>query len=101
MKAKVIFEDTTEADVYMSDGGVATFHHNGEHMLTTYYQDRCIPEELKEGEDIWTKLGEGKSYCKDWEEKQTVDDEMIQDAVEWLAVGIEVVIKKFNEPERV
>ena len=96
MKAKVIFDTENEADVYMSDGGVASFHHNGEHMITTYYQDRI--EYGYNEEDIWEKLAEGKVYCSDWKDKHIVDDEMIEDAVAWLYCGGYTTIKKFNEP---
>jgi hypothetical protein len=97
MKAKVVYESANEADVFMTDGGVATFHHNGEHMLTTYYQDRVVVEMLGEDEDLWEKLAEGKAYIKDWPEKQEVDDGMIKDAVSWLCMDCEVLIKKFNQ----
>lgn len=95
MKAKVIFYSDNEADVFMDDGGVATFHHNEEHMITTYYQNRVIPEMLNEEETIWDVLGEGKSYARDWEDKQVVDDEMIEDATNWLCLGCEISIRKF------
>ena len=100
MEAKVIFHGNNEATVMMSDGGVAYFYHNGDYMLTEYYQDRFIPEEtpLEEGQTMWDVLGEGKMYIKDWEAKQEIDDEMIQDAVDWLAPMFEVSIKKINQP---
>ncbi len=97
MTAKVIYSNNQEADVMMSDGGVATFHHNGEHMLTTYYQDRVVAEELEEDETIWDRIGQGKASCNAWEDKQEVDDEMIEDAIEWLAPGYDVSIKKILE----
>src|SRR5210317_1694706 len=79
-KYKLIHVDE---DTYLrvDDGGIATFHHNGEHMLTEYYQDRCTSEEID-----WELLAEGKMYVKDWESKQEVDDEMIQDALNWLVM---------------
>lgn len=92
MKAEVFFESDNEAVVYMSDGGIATFHHNEEHMLTTYYQDRI---EIQ-SDDIWLSLAESKVYLKDWADKQVVDDEMIADAVNWLAPTFEVQIIKIK-----
>lgn len=99
MKAKVIFISESEADVLMSDGGVATFHHNGEGILTTYYQSRYIPEmvKLEDGQTMWDYLGEGKSYCKEWPGQDKITDEMIQDAVNWLCPMIKVLIKKINQ----
>ena len=85
MKARIIYLDTsnTECDIFMSDGGVASIHHNGEHIITTYYQDRCDSED----EYIWEKLSEGKVYCKDWEGEDKITDEMLEDAVQWLYMG--------------
>lgn len=97
MKAEVIMISETEADIYMSDGGVATLHHNGEGILTTYYQDRCLPEELNEDETIWDRVAEGKAYCKEWGGQHTITDEMIEDAVHWLAPMQEVYIRKIND----
>lgn len=99
MKARVVFESKDEAELYMSDGGVATFHHNGEGILTTYYQDRFIPEEtqLEEGQTMWDVLAEGKVYHKEWLGQHTITDEMINDAVSWLCPMIKVgVITKIN-----
>lgn len=100
MKAKVEYTDSTEADVFMSDGGVATMHHNGEHIITTYYQRRVVAEEMEqEGiEDIWEFLSEGKAYCKDWEGEDKVTMEMIKDAVHWLAPAFKTTIQEFNKP---
>lgn len=81
MTAEVFYESDREAVIYMSDGGVATFHHNEEHMLTTYYQDRI---EIQ-SDDIWLSLAESKVYLKDWADKQSIDEEMIADAVRWLS----------------
>jgi len=99
MKAKIVFYLKDEADLYMSDGGVATFHHNGEGILTTYYQDRFIPEEtqLEEEQTMWDVLAEGKVYHKEWVGQHTITDEMIDDAINWLCPMIKVgVITKIN-----
>ena len=99
MKAKIVFYLKDEADLYMSDGGVATFHHNGEGILTTYYQDRFIPEEtqLEEEQTMWDVLAEGKVYHKEWVGQHTITDEMIDDAVNWLCPMIKVrVVTKIN-----
>ena len=92
MKAKVIFNSIDEVDIFTSDGGVATLHHNGEHIVTTYYQDRASEDD----ESIWEKLSEGKVYMKDWEGRDIVDDEMIEDAVNWLCPTFEVTIIKIK-----
>jgi hypothetical protein len=57
-----------------------------------------VTEELEKDETIWDCLGQGKAYCKDWEDKHEVDDEMIADAIDWLAPGHEVETVKQGEP---
>jgi hypothetical protein len=96
MKAKVIFNSSDEVDIFTSDGGVATLHHNGEHIVTTYYQDRVVAEELDVDESVWERLSEGKVYMKDWEGRDDIDDEMIEDAVNWLCPTFEVTIIKIK-----
>ena len=92
LSAKVVIygNDENEVDIFMSDFGVATMHHNGEHMLTTYYQDR-VEENHPE---LWEKLNEGKSYMTDWIDKQEFDDEMMMDAILWLGGEEDSVITK-------
>jgi hypothetical protein len=63
------------------DGGIAEIHHNGENYVTTYFQDRI---EGEYSEESWLKLADGKQYCKDWVDKDKIDEEMIYDALEWL-----------------
>lgn len=75
------------AEVRLSDGTVAMVHHNGKHMLTTYYQNRrdvcgdtwkrpVSDEELEQ-------LASSKAYLNDWVNKQEIDGEIIQDALDW------------------
>jgi hypothetical protein len=66
-----------------SDGGIVEIHHNGDNYVSTYYQDRI---EGEYSEESWLKLADGKQYCKDWVDKAEIDDEMINDALEWLNV---------------
>ena len=88
VKYAVINIDQCEAYVIMQDGGVATCHNNQEHMISEYYQDRLTKDmfgtERFQDEGIWGELGEGKMYCKDWKDKQEVDEEIIQDLIHWL-----------------
>ena len=87
IKYRVIEDGNAEYTIVVEDGGVATLHHNGYHMLTTYYQDRVTEETSKD--TIWDELAEGKVYIKDWEgitdaptDKQL--EEMVIDALNWL-----------------
>ena len=70
----------TDATVILEDGGIATVHHNGEHIVSTYYQDRIE----RYDQDNLDGISEGKTSYKDWQDKQVVDEEVIQDALEWL-----------------
>jgi len=54
--------------------------------LSTMYQDRI---EIFDGE-MWEALGEGKAYIKSWKDKQTIDQEIINHAIEWLCPMCEV-----------
>jgi len=90
MKANIFHIDKREVHIFMEDGGHATIHHNGEHMLTTYYQSRLenydITNQTKEYIDSldFTPCEEGKAYLHDWEEQDEITQEMIEDAVNWL-----------------
>lgn len=70
----------TEATIFLEDGGIATIHHNGEHLLTTTYQDK--PKIFNA--DMWDVLSEGSIYINDWENKQSIDREVIEHALNWL-----------------
>jgi len=76
------YGNETSADVILEDGGVVSFHHNGENICSTYYQDRI---EKPFDEIDWDKLAEGKVYMKDWEGEDKITREMIMDALNWLA----------------
>lgn len=62
-------------------GGVVTVHHNGSHMLTTYFNDKV--EQFDD--NMWEELESSKQWLRDWKKKQEVDDEIVQDALEWLS----------------
>lgn len=76
--------------VIVQDGGIATCHNNGFHLITEYYQDR-IEKENVGSENFWDILAEGKMYVKDWEDKQEWDEEVVQDMLEWLYCATEEV----------
>jgi hypothetical protein len=76
--AKLI--SNNEATIVTEDGGVATVHHNGQNLVTTYYQLRV--EQFDD--DMWDILQEGKQYLKNWTSKQEVDEDTIHAALEWL-----------------
>ena len=71
----------SEATIRTADGGIATCHHSGEHIITSYYQSRTTAVEPD-----FDELAEGKMYLKDWEDKQEIDSEVIMDALAWLVM---------------
>lgn len=87
----IIRTDQEDLDIYLSDGGVASLHHNGSHMVTTYYQSRI--KDINNPNN-WEILSEGKVYTKDWEDRQEADDDMILDAIIWLGGDEETIINK-------
>jgi len=89
MTAKVIHTDDG-IDILMSDGGVATIHHNGDNFVTTCYQDRIDKVEDYYNEvDIWEQLAEGKAYCGDIDPSiEEITPEIIAELIAWLG-GVE------------
>lgn len=91
----------TSIDIIVEDGGICSIHHNGTHLITTYYQDRTN----RIDDDMWDNLANGKAYLKDWEDKQDVDDEVIEDALDWLCpfakefkqVDVDTIKSKIND----
>lgn len=82
MKAAIQYlEGTTQCVIRTEDGGIATCHHNGAHMLTEYYHERS-----QEREPNWDELAKHKMSIKDWESKQEIDTEIIMDALNWLVM---------------
>lgn len=75
--------------ILTQDGGIATIHkvEDGENewgrYISTYYQDRC---DATFGEEMWDRLWDSKVYFKDWSNKTDIDQQMIDDALEWLNV---------------
>lgn len=67
-------------DIITEDGGIVSVHHNGENLVSTYYQTRLT--DIRGG-DIWDELAEGKAYVKDWDE-DTEQDEIVRAALDWL-----------------
>ena len=75
IKYNVITEGEDDYTIRTGDGGLAVIRHNGENLLTDYYQDRT-----KDAEIDWDKMSESKMHCKDWEDKTFIDQDMIYDA---------------------
>lgn len=81
-----IINDSDDTTIILEDGGVATIHSNGEHLITTYYQSRV--EKFTFDDEMWGILDEGKQYVRDWVGQTKVTDALILDALRWLALGV-------------
>lgn len=85
MRYAIYFEQDapagTDAIIFLEDGGIVTVHSNGEHLISTKYQNRI---EKFDGDEMWEVLGEGKSYTTTWHDKNHVDQEIINNALDWL-----------------
>lgn len=84
MKYRII--DLGESfDIVTEKGGVASFYHNGENYVTTYFQkglnDCSTPDKIKF--QLWDEMAEGKVYFKDWD-SSPLREQVIQDALNWL-----------------
>ena len=85
MKYRIITADETEFDVITEDGGVVSFHDNGENIAATYYQSRIDDVEDATSENIWEKLGEGETYGDDFD-YETERETLIAEALNWLVL---------------
>lgn len=86
-KVFVVVSDNYELDIVLEDGGIASIHHNGEHFLTSYYQDRPTIEQYKNNTmfDADSPMNDSKMYLNDWDEGiDMINLDMIYDAAEWL-----------------
>lgn len=68
-------------DIITEDGGIASVYHNGDNMVTNYYQTRLT--EINKDEYIWDELSNSKVYCHDWDGEPT-KEQLITDALDWL-----------------
>jgi len=96
MKYAIDKATSSEITIYTEDGGAASVYHNGDRFITEYYQSRL--SEISD--DQWSEVYEGKIYCKEWPHKSFIDDEIVQDALRWLASSHiefnEVELTNFN-----
>lgn len=80
--------------VITQDGGVGTATiDDREFVFSEYYQSRLTKE--SNFETFYDDLGEGKMYCKDWneagKEKRDFDQDVVQDIVDWLVCSTEPI----------
>jgi len=69
--------------IYLEDGGISTIYHNRDLFITNYFKSR-----VKDfSQEQWEFVNEGKIYSKEWPHKTYIDDEMIQEALRWLATS--------------
>lgn len=93
MKYRVKEYQYMEFDIITEDGGIVSVHHNGEHPVSTYYQDRL--ESWMEADYVFDQLAEGKAYHKDWTD-DTPEEDIIQDALNWLVLPAPTIWEKVD-----
>lgn len=81
-----VIKDSDDTTIILEDGGIATIHNNGEHLITTYFQSRV--DKFTFDDDMWSKLDDGKQYIRDWAGQTKVTDALILDALRWMAIGV-------------
>lgn len=83
MKYRINQLEENEFDIIIEDGGVVSVYHNGDNLVSMYYQNRITKE--MDPEEFWDDLGSGKAYIKDWTDGIS-KDEIILDALNWLVL---------------
>jgi hypothetical protein len=82
MKYRIINDgEEGEFIVLTEDGGCVAIHHNGDNIVSTYYQKRLT--DIENPNEVWNELAEGKIYLKDWDIEPTREI-IIKDALDWL-----------------
>lgn len=72
-------------DIITEDGGIACVYHNGENLVTHYYQTKLT--DISKDNYVWDELSNGSIYCNDWDGEPT-RDEIVSDALSWLASSV-------------
>lgn len=73
--------------ILCEDGGVATLHHNGEHIIAELYQNRITKD--TDLSTMFEELAEGKMYIQDYPEDNQVYPNHIKECAEWLYASTE------------
>ncbi len=81
-----------EITIICEDGGVGSAYHNGEHIVVEHYQDRITPDTNLD--DMWDILAEGKLYLGDYEGVDEVNDEIINDIMDWMYMATSPIEKE-------
>lgn len=90
MKYRLVVE-SDEITVIVEDGGIACIRkaepidNEPRTAVTDYYHTRIKSIDPKD--NLFEQLAEGDMSCKDWPTERFNSLEVIQDALEWLAVG--------------
>jgi hypothetical protein len=81
MKYRVIRYIENHFDIVVEDGGIASVHHTGDNMTTTYFRTRLT--EVDPSKDLFVQLYREQLHVKDWE-LDVDDDAIIRAALDWL-----------------
>ena len=93
--SKDVLDGCQHADFFFSNGYVASCYHNDECLITEYYQNPLDPKIF--GEDngtLWQMAADNKVTHHEWKDKQTIDEEVITDILDYYAKDELVTIKE-------
>ena len=85
---KDALDDCQHADFFFSDGYVASCYHNEEHMISECYYYKVDPKLFADPVDateLWETLDGTKLNVKDWEDKQYIDEEIVNHILNWMS----------------
>ena len=82
-----VLDDCQHADFYFSDGYVASCYHNEDHMISECYYYRVDPKLFSRtsSTELWETLDGTKLNVKDWEDKQYIDEEIVNHILNWMS----------------
>ena len=81
-----VLDKCQSADFFFSNGYAATAYHNEDHMISECYYSAVDPK-LFDGESdiLWDTLSETKLSVRDWENKQYIDEEIVNHILNWMS----------------
>ena len=81
-----VMDKCQSADFFFSNGYAATAYHNEDHMISECYHTAVDPK-LFDGESasLWDTLSETKLSVRDWEDKQYIDEEIVNHILKWMS----------------
>ena len=81
-----VLDGCQHADFFFSDGYVASCYHNEDHMISECYYSKVDPKlfDKDSATELWETLSETKLSVRDWEDKQYIDEEIVNHILNWV-----------------